>query len=174
MELEIIQQKIHEIRGQKVMLDVDLAELYNVQTKVFKQAVKRNNKRFPPDFMFALDKTEFANLRSQFVTSSWGGTRYMPFAFTEQGVAMLSSVLNSDKAIEMNIAIVRAFIALRQFALNYKGLADQIQEIRRTVEDHSEQLTKIYGAIESLMAAKEAQQDWLQTRERIGFKAQPS
>jgi hypothetical protein len=84
MELEIIQQKIYEIRDRKVMLDFDLAELYNVQTKVFKQAVKRNNKRFPPDFMFELDKTEFANLRSQFVTSSWGGTRYMPFAFRKE------------------------------------------------------------------------------------------
>jgi hypothetical protein len=109
MELEIIQQKIHEIRGHKVMLDVDLAELYGVQTKVFKQAVKRNLKRFPADFMFELTKTGFINLRSQFVTSSWGGSRYLPFAFTEQGVAMLSSILNSDKAIEMNISIVRAF-----------------------------------------------------------------
>ena len=175
MELEIIQQKIYEVRSQRVMLDFDLANLYEVETKRMKEAVRRNIKRFPPDFMFELTQKEYSTLRTQFASSNQrGGLRYMPFAFTEQGVAMLSSVLNSDKAIEMNIAIVRAFIALRQFALNYKGLADQIQEIRRTVEDHSEQLTKIYGAIESLMAAKEAQQDWLQTRERIGFKAQPS
>jgi hypothetical protein len=169
MELPIIQQKIYEIRGQKVMLDLDLAVLYEVETKRVKEAVKRNIKRFPSDFMFALTKEEFTNLRSQIATSSWGGTRYMPFAFTEQGVAMLSSVLNSDKAIEMNIFIIRAFIALRQFALNYKGLADEIQEIRQTVESHSEQLVKIYGAIETLLAAKEAQESFAD-RERIGFK----
>ena len=157
------------------MLDFDLANLYEVETKRMKEAVRRNIKRFPPDFMFELTQKEYSTLRTQFASSNQrGGLRYMPFAFTEQGVAMLSSVLNSDKAIEMNIAIVRAFIALRQFALNYKDLADQIEEIRLTVQDHSEQLTKIYGAIESLMAAKEAQQDWLQTRERIGFKAEPS
>jgi hypothetical protein len=170
MELTIIQQKIHEIRGHKVMLDFDLAALYDVQTKVFKQAVKRNLKRFPPDFMFELTKQEFSNLRSQFVTSSWGGARYLPFAFTEQGVAMLSSVLGSDKAIEMNIAIVRAFISLRQFALNYKELADQVEDIRRTVENHDEQLTRIYGAIENLMSEKEAEKEAWETRERIGFR----
>ena len=170
MELTIIQQKIHEIRGHKVMLDFDLAALYDVQTKVFKQAVKRNLKRFPPDFMFELTKQEFSNLRSQIVTSSWGGARYLPFAFTEQGVAMLSSVLGSDKAIEMNIAIVRAFISLRQFALNYKELADQVEDIRRTVENHDEQLTRIYGAIENLMSEKEAEKEAWETRERIGFR----
>jgi hypothetical protein len=169
MELTMIQQKIHEIRGQKVMLDFDLAVLYEVQTKVFKQAVKRNRNRFPPDFMFELTTEEFKILRSQFVTSSWGGTRYMPFAFTEQGVAMLSSVLNSDKAIAMNISIVRAFIDLRHFALHYNELADQIQEIRTTVEDHGEQLVKIYGAIETLLTEKEAQKTW-DERERIGYK----
>lgn len=103
------------------------------------------------------------------MTSSWGGSRYLPFAFTEQGVAMLSSVLNSDKAIEMNISIVRAFISLRQFVLNYKDLVYQIQEIRSTVETHDEQLTKIYEAIGQLMAAKETLQTW-EERERIGFK----
>jgi hypothetical protein len=169
MELPIIQQKIYEIRGQKVMLDFDLAVLYEVETKVFKQAVKRNINRFPPDFMFELSKEEFNSLRSQIRPSNHGGTRYTPFAFTEQGVAMLSSVLNSEKAIEMNIFIVRAFIALRQFALNYKDLADEIQEIRQTVENHSEQLVKIYGAIETLLAAKEAQESFAD-RERIGFK----
>jgi hypothetical protein len=169
MELPIIQQKIYEIRGLKVMLDFDLAVLYEVETKVFKQAVKRNINRFPPDFMFELTKEEFNSLRSQIGSSNHGGTRYIPFAFTEQGVAMLSSVINSDKAIEMNIFIIRAFIALRQFALNYKGLADEIQDIRRTVEGHSEQLVKIYGAIETLLAAKEAQESFAD-RERIGFK----
>jgi len=169
MELPIIQQKIYEIREQKVMLDFDLAALYEVETKVFKQAVKRNINRFPPDFMFELTKEEFNNLRSQIGASNHGGTRYIPFAFTEQGVAMLSSVLNSDKAIEMNIFIVRAFIALRQYALHYRDLADEIQEIRQTVESHSEQLVKIYGAIETLLIAKEAQESFAD-RERIGFK----
>ena len=168
----MIQQKIYEIRGQKVMLDYDLAELYEVATKVFKQAVKRNLKRFPSDFMFELTKEEFCNLRSQIVTSSWGGARYMPFAFTEQGVAMLSSVLNSEKAITMNISIVRAFITLRQYALQYKELASQIQEIRATVDDHSEQLVKIYTAIENLLAEKETQKTW-EERERIGFITPP-
>lgn len=170
MQLSTIHQKIHEIRGQKVMLDFDLAELYGVETKVFKQSVKRNLRRFPSDFMWELTSEEFRNLRSQNVTSSWGGTRYMPLAFTEQGVAMLSSVLHSDKAVEMNIAIMRAFIALRQFALSYKELADQIHEIRHTVSNHDEQLGKIYNAIESLLDKKAEQKAW-QERERIGFKS---
>ena len=171
MDSLIIHQKIHDIRGQKVMLDSDLAELYGVETKVFKQSVKRNAKRFPPDFMFELTQEEFKNLRSQFVTSSWGGTRYMPLAFTEQGVAMLSSILHSDKAIEMNISIVRAFIALRQFAMNYKELASQIDEIRQTVDCHDGQLNKIYSAIENLLYDKAKQKSW-EEREMIGFERQ--
>jgi len=109
-----IHNKIYTIRNLKVMLDFDLSEMYGVQTKVLNQAVKRNIGRFPIDFMFQLTKIEFENLRSQFVTSSWGGTRYMPFAFTEQGVAMLASVLKSETAIQINIGIVRAFVAIRQ------------------------------------------------------------
>src|SRR5258708_3279829 len=169
MEPSLIQQKIYDLRGQKVMLDYDLAALYEVETKVFKQAVRRNIKRFPTDFMFELTKDEFNNLRSHFVTSSWGGVRYMPFAFTEQGVAMLSSILSSDKAIAMNIFIGRAFIALRQFALQYKELADEIGEIKATVSDHGDQLIKIYAAIETLLAEKAAQKTW-EERERIGFQ----
>lgn len=121
--------------------------------------------------MFELTRNEFKDLRSQNVTSSWGGTRYMPMAFTEQGVAMLSSVLHSDKAIEMNIVIVRAFIALREFALNYKELASQIEGIWQTVSNHDEQLVKIYGAIESLLAEKGQQRSW-EERELIGFERQ--
>ena len=117
MELQVIQSKIYEIRGCKVMLDFDLALLYQVETKVLNQTVKRNIKRFPSDFMFQLTKQEVEILRSQFVTSSWGGSRYLPYAFTEQGIAMLSGLLNSDIAIEMNIAIMRAFVTLRQYAL---------------------------------------------------------
>ena len=123
--------------------------------------------------MFELKKEEFDNLRSQFVTSSWGGVRYMPFAFTEHGVAMLSIVLNSDKAITMNIFIVRAFIALRRFALQYKELADEIREIKATVADHGDQLVRIYAAIETLLAEKAAQKTW-EERERIGFTPRSS
>jgi hypothetical protein len=114
MEIEHIQRKIYEIRGQRVMLDSDLADLYGVSTKVLNQAVKRNITRFPIDFMFQLTKEETLHLRSQFVTSSWGGSRYLPYVFTENGVAMLSSVLNSEVAIQINIAIMRAFVAIRQ------------------------------------------------------------
>ena len=114
MEIEHIQRKIYEIRGQRVMLDRDLSDLYGVSTKVLNQAVKRNITRFPIDFMFQLTKEETLHLRSQFVTSSWGGSRYLPYVFTENGVAMLSSVLKSEVAIQINIAIMRAFVAIRQ------------------------------------------------------------
>ena len=110
---EIISNKIYLIRNQKVMIDRDLAELYRVETKRLKESVKRNSERFPEDFMFELTKEEFENLRSQFATSSWGGTRYLPSVFTEQGVAMLSSVLNSDRAIAVNIKIIRIFTKMR-------------------------------------------------------------
>ena len=115
MELDVIQNKIFEIRGFKVMLDFDLAILYNIETKSLKQSVRRNISRFPEDFMFELTEIELNSLRSQIVTSNRGGLRYMPFAFTEQGIAMLSSVLNSEKAIEVNISIIRAFVTFRQF-----------------------------------------------------------
>ena len=112
---EIVITKIHLIRDQKVMLDYDLAELYGVETRVLKQAVKRNINRFPEDFMFELTKEEHENLRSQIVTSSWGGTRYTPMAFTEQGVAQLSSVLNSGRAIQVNILISKSMILKSPF-----------------------------------------------------------
>jgi len=171
MEVAIIQQKIHEIRGQKVMLDFDLSILYEVPTKVLNQAVKRNIERFPADFMFQLTRDEYNSLRSQIVTleSKGAHSKYNSYAFTEHGVTMLASVLKSDKAVKMNIEIVRAFIALRQYALHYRDLADEIQEIRQTVESHSEQLVKIYRAIETLLTAKEAQESFAD-RERIGFK----
>ena len=114
-EIEEIKTRIHEIRGRQVMIDKDLAELYGVEVRTLNQAVKRNAKRFPPDFMFQLDKDEWEILKSQFVISSWGGARTLPYAFTEQGVAMLSSVLRSDTAIEVNIRIMRTFVAVRQY-----------------------------------------------------------
>lgn len=113
----IIQQKIYEIRGEKVMLDKDLASLYQIEVKRLNEAVKRNIRRFPSDFMFQLTKEEWSNLKSQFATSSWGGVRKLPYAFTEQGVAMLSSVLNSEIAIEVNIAIMRTFLLYASWSL---------------------------------------------------------
>lgn len=174
MEISLLQQKIFDIRGHKVMLDFDLAELYETETKRLKESVRRNKSRFPPDFMFELTKEELTSLRTQFATSNKrGGTRYLPFAFTEQGVAMLSGVLNSEKAIQMNIAIMRAFVEIRRFALNYKDLAVQINEIRKTVSSHSEQLNQIYDAFENMMEEKqdklEEKRQWAK-RERIGFK----
>jgi gas vesicle protein len=156
------------------MLDFDLAELYEVETKRLKEAVRRNKSRFPPDFMFELTKEELESLRTQFATSNKrGGIRYLPFAFTEQGVAMLSGVLNSEKAIQMNIAIMRAFVEIRRFVLNYKDLANQISEIKNTVTNHSEQLNQIYDAIENMMDEKEEKKErkrlWKE-RELIGFK----
>jgi phage regulator Rha-like protein len=133
MELEIIHHKIHEIRGQKVMLDFDLAALYEVENKRFKEAVRRNINRFPEDFMFEITKEEYDSLRTQIASlknSSRGQhSKYMPFAFTEQGIAMLSSVLNSEKAIEINISIIRAFVTFRQFSLSYNELKEKIVEI---------------------------------------------
>ena len=117
-EIRIIQSKIYEIRGQRVMLDFDLAELYQVETRRLNEAVKRNIKRFPKDFMFQLNVDEWIILKSQFATSRWGGTRKLPYAFTEQGLAMLSGVLNSDIAIQVNINIMRAFVAVRRLMAN--------------------------------------------------------
>ncbi|WP_300897519.1 ORF6N domain-containing protein [uncultured Alistipes sp.] len=129
-EVVPIQNKIYEIRGQRVMLDRDLAELYGVTTGALNQAVKRNMKRFPGDFMFQLTNQEFANLKSQFVISSWGGIRKMPFAFTEQGVAMLSGLLNSDTAIYANIAIMRAFAAMRNYIASTTTVTAELSELR--------------------------------------------
>ncbi len=161
---ETIEQKIFLIRGQKVMLDKDLAELYGIETKVLKQAVKRNIKRFPADFMFELTKEEFKNLRSQIVTSSWGGVRYTPMAFTEQGVAMLSSVLNSDKAIQVNIQIMRVFSSLRQILAAHKELVHKLNELERKITKHDGDIATIFQAIRQLMAPPES------TRKKIGFK----
>ena len=150
--IELIANKIYLIRGIKVMLDKDLAELYGVETKVLKQAVRRNIGRFPADFMFELTKNEFNNLRSQIVTSSWGGARYLPMAFSEQGVAMLSSVLNSKRAIEMNIAIMRVFVKLRETLATHKELSQKLSDLEQRIEGHDEQIQAIFEAIRQLMA----------------------
>ena len=163
MELEVIKNKIHEIRGHKVLLDFDLAELYNTETRVLKQAIKRNLNRFPPDFMFALTETDVNQLVSQSVIPSksyLGGA--LPFAFTEQGVAMLSSILNSDKAIEINIAIMRTFVTIRQFSLSYAELKTRIEEIENQFPD-------IYKALNYLVD-KDNNPKSTSERNKIGYK----
>jgi len=155
MELQIIQNKIYEIRGQRVMLDFDLSELYEVETRALNQAVKRNIKRFPSDFMFQLSNKEFDNLMSQSVISSWGGTRKLPYAFTEHGVTMLASVLRSERAIEINIQIVRAFIALRQYALGY---AELNQKLETFMLETNMQFSDIYQALTEMASQTEKDQ----------------
>jgi hypothetical protein len=148
---ERIERCIYLIRAQKVMLSTDLASLYGVEPKVLVQAIKRNAERFPADFMFQLALQEFANLKSQIVTSSWGGIRRAtPYAFTEQGVAMLSSVLNSRQAIEVNITIMRAFVRLRQFLTSHDALAKRLRRLEQDVSSHGKSIGALFEAIEQL------------------------
>jgi len=161
MPIETVERKILLIRGHKVMLDSDLAELYGVTTKALLQAVKRNPERFPADFMFQLSETEFLNLRSQFVTSSWGGRRYAPYAFTEQGVAMLSSVLRSKRAIQANVQIMRAFVRLRQILASHRDLARKLETLEKKYDS---QFKVVFDAIRHLMAAPEPKE------KKIGFR----
>lgn len=214
--MQIIRDKIYEIRGQKVMLDFDLAELYGVETRIFNQAVKRNINRFPEDFMFQLTAEEWnssqivmsldteaevtdnqrskrmsqnvissegekdasevidnqrSERRSQFVTSSarFRKKAALPYAFTEHGVSMLASVLRSEKAVQMSIAVVRAFIALKQYVSRQDSLSQQLQEIRDRLGEHDVQLNSIYDAIENLLDEKVAEKKW-KDRDRIGFR----
>jgi len=145
-----IEQSILLLRGQKVLLDSTLADLYGVQTKVLIQAVRRNRDRFPSDFMFKLKNHEVTNLRSQIVTSSWGGRRYLPLAFTEQGVAMLSSVLNSPRAIRINIEIMRAFVRLREMISTNKELSRKLDELERKLATHDTAIAGLITAIREL------------------------
>lgn len=146
--LNAIEQQILIVRGQKVLLDSVLAELYAVETKVLLQAVRRNIDRFPDDFMFSLTKQEVRNLRSQNVTSSWGGRRTSPYAFTEQGVAMLSSVLRSPQAVKVNIEIIRAFVRLRQLLSENKELEDRLNQLEQR---YDRQFKAVFDAIRELM-----------------------
>ena len=183
--IQSIQNRIYEIRGERVMLDFDLAALYEVPTKALNQAVKRNSTRFPKDFMFRLTASEWQSMRSQNVTASENAiymrpqnvtasqnkrnTHLAPYAFTEQGVAMLSGILNSDKAISMNIAIMRAFVEIRKIIFRENNLKDQIEQIKNHLGDHDAQLSQIYDAMENLLDEKAAQRKWSE-RDRIGFK----
>jgi hypothetical protein len=163
---EAIISKILFLRGEKVLLDRDLAELYGVETRVLKQAVRRNRRRFPEDFMFELTRQEFEDWRSQFVISNSDkmGLRYRPMAFTEQGVAMLSSVLNSERAIKVNIAIMRAFVQLRKMIASHEELARKLAELEAHMGEHSEQIQAIFEAIRQLMSPPDRLQ------KKIGFE----
>lgn len=169
MDASIIQRKILEIRGEKVILDFDLAILYSVETKVLNQTVKRNSRRFPSDFMFQLSQTEFRNLKSQIVTSSWGGLRKRPFAFTEHGVAMLAGILRSETAVDTNVFIIRAFIQLRHVAAQYKELAERLALLE---ENNEEQFREINEVLNYLVDRKQEEDDYLKNRPRIGFNKQ--
>jgi len=158
-----IANKILLVRGCKVMLDKSLAELYRVETKALVQAVKRNKERFPKDFMFQLTEQEAASLRSQIVTSSWGGRRYMPYVFTEQGVAMLSSVLNSRLAIKVNIQIMRTFVRINAMLISHKDLQRKIATMEKK---YDQQFRVVFEAIKQLIREEE------KPKAKIGFRAQ--
>jgi len=180
--IQTIQNRIYEIRNERVMIDRDLAALYEVETRVLNQSIKRNIKRFPKDFMFKLSKDEFESLRFQIdklekAMSSQNVMTYpnrrpnaaLPYAFTEQGVAMLSGILNSEKAISMNIAIMRAFVEIRRIIVKENNLAEQIKQIKNQLGEHDVQLSEIYDAIENLLDEKAGQRKWNE-RQRIGFR----
>lgn len=150
MELQVIQKKIYEVRNTRVILDFNLAEMYQVETKYLKRSVKRNIKRFPSDFMFELSETEWENLRCNFGTSSWGGTRYTPYAFTEQGVAMLSGLLNSDTAIQVNINIMRAFVSIRNYLIQQSSTSHEIEKLWTHVKSLEEQTEENLKAMNDL------------------------
>ncbi len=170
MDLKIIHDKIYTIRNQKVMLDFDLSELYQVETRVLKQAVRRNLKRFPEDFMFEITINEYSSLRSQFVTLNKNGrgkhSKYLPFAFTEQGVSMLSSILRSNVAINVNISIIRAFVQLRQFALSHSELSQKLIELE---SKYDQQFENVYEALNYLVE-KNKQNTKQEQRSKIGYK----
>jgi len=167
--VKLIERRIYFIRAQKVMLDSDLAELYDVPAFRLNEAVKRNAKRFPADFMFQLTKREIA-LTSQFAMSKIGrgGRRTAPYAFTEQGVAMLSSVLNSDRAVLVNVAIMRAFVKVREIMATHKDLAHKIEALERKYSDHDHEIQVIFKAIKNLLAPPPPA---LAPKRRIGFHA---
>ena len=166
MDENVIHELIHEIDGYKVMLDFDLAKLYGVTTKALNQAMKRNLERFPSDFSFQLTKEQWDSLRSQIVTAKRKGNQYLPYAYTEHGVTMLASVLRSERAIKMNIAIVRAFIALRKISMHYNELAEKIKELEIR---YNKQFSDVYDVLVAMQEDKKQVDDFA-NRERIGFK----
>ncbi|MCF8296620.1 MAG: ORF6N domain-containing protein [Saprospiraceae bacterium] len=163
---EMVMQKIFSIRGRKVMLDKDLAELYEVETRVLNQAVSRNIERFPEMFMFQLTQNEFEILKSQFVISSWGGTRKLPYAFTEQGVAMLSSVLKSKKAIQVNIKIIMVFTKIREMLIDTLGLKLDIENIKKKLENQNKSIELVFSYLDELIEKQENPKP----RKQIGYR----
>ncbi len=163
---EVILNKIYFVRELKVMIDSDLAELYGVETKVLKQQVKRNIDRFPEDFMFELTHDEFANLRSHFVTSSWGGVRYRPMVFTEQGVAMLSSILRSKQAIKVNIQIMRIFTKVRQMLTDNLSVRLEIEEIKKKLANQDKNIELVFTYLDELIEKQEVPKP----HKQIGFR----
>ena len=163
---DVVINKIYFIRNQKVMLDRDLAELYSVETKRINEQVKRNLSRFPEDFMFQLSEIEFQNLKSQFATSSWGGIRKLPYVFTEHGVLMLSSVLNSEKAIQTNIQIMRIFTKIRQMLADTTELRLDVETIKKKIENQGKNIELVFQYLDELIEKKETKTE----REKIGYK----
>jgi len=166
---EVIMSKIYLIKDKKVMLDSDLSELYEVETKQLKRAVRRNIRRFPEDFMFELTDTEYSNLRSQFGTSNWGGVRYAPMAFTEQGVAMLSSVLNSERAITVNIQIIRLFTKMRALLATHKEILQKLEQLEKKDIEQDDKIMLIFEYLKQLEKAKQQELEQ-KNRSKIGFK----
>jgi len=163
ISVEIIATKILEIRSKRGMLGSHLAKLYGVTVKRLNEQVKRNKKRFPDDFMYQLTRQEVANLKSHFATSGWGGVRKLPYVFTQEDVAMLSSVLNSERAIQVNILIMRAFVKLRELLLTHKELAIKLESLEKKYANHDEKIKKIFEAIRQLMLPPD------EPKRRIGF-----
>jgi phage regulator Rha-like protein len=161
---ETVISKIYLFRDQKVMIDSDLAEMYGIETRVLNQAIKRNERRFPADFMFQLDEKEFELLKSQNATSNWGGRRSLPYAFTEHGVLMLSSVLNSDKAIDVNIQIVRIFTKMREMLLTNKDILLQLEEMRKTITGQDDRIDMIYNYLIQFIDQQK------KPRKEVGYK----
>lgn len=162
---EIITNKIYLIRGKKVMLDEDLADLYDVETRRLNEQVKRNIARFPEDFMFQLSEEEFKNLKSQFEISKWGGRRKLPNAFSEQGVAMLSGVLNSERAINVNIQIMRVFTKIREFLIDNLSVRLEIEEIKKKLENQDKNIELVFNYLDELLDKQENPEP----RKQIGF-----
>ena len=162
---ETVLDKIYVIRNQKVLLDRDLAQLYGIETKRLNEAVKRNLSRFPDDFMFQLNDVEFETLKSQFATSSWGGNRKRPFAFTEHGILMLSSVIHSELAISVNIQIMRLFTQMRQWIMEHSEIQEKIHLLEQKVENHDKNIALVFSYLDELNEVKPAE-----NRKPIGYK----
>lgn len=164
---EVVVDKIYQIRDQKVMLDEDLAELYGIETKRLNEQVARNPDRFPKDFMFRLTDEEFANLKSQFATSSWGGRRSLPYAFTEHGVLMLSSVLNSRQAIQVNIQIMRIYTRIRELLITHKDLLLLVEQVERKLVKQDQKIETLFAYLNKFLEKEE------KPRKAIGYKSYP-